>query len=112
MKAIALKKGSTQAQLSRLQETGMLRCDACGEGFVIGHPRELANPEIAERHWLEAKLAEEHALEKNHANRIELPDEAIFYWRGSGQEKKAALQVYSATLASLLATHCNSRGVL
>ena len=52
MKAIALKKGSTQAQLSRLQETGMLRCDACGEGFVIGHPRELANPETAERQAL------------------------------------------------------------
>jgi hypothetical protein len=34
-------------------------------------------------------LAEEHALEKEHANRIELPDDAFLDWRSS-QEKKPA----------------------
>ena len=92
MKAFALKKGSSQARFSRLQDMGVLRCDSCGEEFVIGHPRHLANPKTAERqaHWLEELLAEEHALEDAHADRIELPDDKFLDWRGSGEEKRPA----------------------
>jgi hypothetical protein len=92
VKAIALKKESIQAIFSRLQQMGVLQCDTCGEEFVIAHPPELANPKTAERQacWLEEVLIEEHALEKKHANRINLPDDAFLDWRDSGQEKKPA----------------------
>ncbi|HXU16475.1 MAG TPA: hypothetical protein VN708_15185 [Terriglobales bacterium] len=55
---------------------GTLRCDNCGEQFVIGHPAQKADKKIAERqaHWLEKVLAEEHEREKKHADRIELPE--------------------------------------
>lgn len=88
MKAIALKKES----FPRLQEMDVLRCDACGEEFVIAHTPQLANANTAERqaHWLEEVLDEEHALEKEHANQIELPDDAFLDWRSSGQEKRPA----------------------
>ena len=91
MKAIALKKESFRARFSRSQEMGVLRCDACDQEFVIAHPPQLASAKTAERqaHRLEEVLAEEHALEKEHANRIELPDDAFLDWRSS-QEKRPA----------------------
>jgi hypothetical protein len=55
---------------------GTLRCDSCGEEFVIGHQPTLADKRIAENqaHWLEKVLAEEHERDKKHPDRIELPD--------------------------------------
>ena len=76
VKAVALKKGQRQAELVGLREMGTLRCDVCGEEFVLGHPPEVLDKKTAERqaHWLEKVLAEEHEREKKHADRIELPD--------------------------------------
>ena len=76
MKAIALKKQWSQTVFSGLREMGVLRCDVCGEEFVIGHPSETSDKKTAERqaHWLERVLAEEHDREKKHPDRIELPD--------------------------------------
>jgi hypothetical protein len=36
MRAVAIKKGSREKTMG-LQEMGILRCDACGEEFFIGH---------------------------------------------------------------------------
>ena len=74
MKAVAIKKGRSPAEAD-FQEMGTLRCDGCGEEFIIGqHPafidRRLANEKA---YWLERVLAEEHERDKKHADRIELP---------------------------------------
>jgi hypothetical protein len=55
---------------------GTLRCDGCGEEFVIGHRPAFVDMKIAEKQaaWLEKVLAEEHERDKEHADRIELPD--------------------------------------
>jgi len=55
---------------------GILRCDGCGEQFVIAHQPASADRKIAEKQaaWLEKVLAEEHEREKKHPDRIELPD--------------------------------------
>jgi hypothetical protein len=76
MNALAIKKGQTRAKAAGLQEMGALRCDSCGEEFVIGHQPTLADKTIAERQasWLEKVLAEEHERDKKHSDRIELPD--------------------------------------
>jgi hypothetical protein len=92
LKAIALKKGKSHLELAGLQEMGVFRCDGCGEEFVIGHPPQGANPQTAQRQacWLEEVLAEEHELEKKHAARIELPDDAFLDWRHGGEQKRPA----------------------
>ena len=74
-KAIVVKKGWGEAVLAGLREMGTLRCDRCGEEFVIGHPPKIADKKTAEKqaHWLERLLAEDHKHEKKHADRIELP---------------------------------------
>ena len=77
MKAVAIKKGQTREKAAAgLQEMGALRCDACGEEFVIGHPPAFADKSVAaqQAHWLEKVLAEEHGRDKKHPDRIELPD--------------------------------------
>jgi hypothetical protein len=76
MRAIAVKKGQSHGELTSLQEMGTLRCDACGEEFMIHHHTTRADKKSAERqaHWLEKVLAEEHEREKKHADRIELPE--------------------------------------
>jgi hypothetical protein len=78
VKAIAVKKGRGRNALAGLREMGTLRCDACGEEFVIGHPPQIADKKTAERqaHWLEKLLAEDHDREKKHAERIELRGQA------------------------------------
>jgi hypothetical protein len=38
MKAVAIKKGQGQENAAGFREMGTLRCDGCGEEFVIGHP--------------------------------------------------------------------------
>jgi len=55
---------------------GTVRCDSCGEEFLIGHPTELANAKNAERQaqWLEKVLAYDHESDRKHGDRIELPE--------------------------------------
>jgi hypothetical protein len=76
VKALAVKKGQSQIDRSGLQEMGTLRCDGCGEEFVIRHNPASADKKIAERqaHWLERVLAEEHERDKKHTDKIELPE--------------------------------------
>ena len=56
-------------------EMGTLRCDECGEEFIILHDPEFLDRAVAERqaHWLEKVLAEEHEREQKHPDRIQLP---------------------------------------
>jgi hypothetical protein len=53
-----------------------LRCDTCGEDFVVWHDPARADKAAAARQalWLEKVLAEEHERERQHADRIQLPD--------------------------------------
>jgi hypothetical protein len=77
MKAVAIKKGQTHEKAAAsFHEMGTLRCDACGEQFVVCHPPAFVDKSVAARqaHWLEKVLAEEHERDKKHADRIELPD--------------------------------------
>jgi hypothetical protein len=76
MKAVAIKKGQDREKAVGFQEMGALRCDGCGEEFIIGHQPALMNKWLADKqaHWLEKVLAEEHEREKKHPDRIELPD--------------------------------------
>jgi hypothetical protein len=75
MRAVAIKKGSRE-KTTGLQEMGTLRCDGCGEEFLIGHSPQSVDKRAAERQamWLEKVLAEEHERERKHPDRIELPD--------------------------------------
>jgi len=76
MRAVAIKKGQSREQAAGLQEMGTLRCEGCGEEFVIGHDLASVDKWLADKqaHWLERVLAEEHEREKKHPDRIELPD--------------------------------------
>jgi hypothetical protein len=75
MGAVAIKKGQSQEKATGLQEMGTLRCDGCGEEFVIAHQPALVDKWLAEKqaNWLERVLADDHECEKKHPNRIELP---------------------------------------
>jgi hypothetical protein len=55
---------------------GIVRCDGCGEEFVISHHYSFVNKEYAEKqaHWLERVLSDENEREKKHPDKIELPD--------------------------------------
>jgi predicted metal-binding protein len=77
MKAVAIKKGQTRDKATAdFQSMGILRCDACGDDFVIYHSPAFVDKSVADRqaYWLEKVLAEEHERDKKHADRIELPD--------------------------------------
>ena len=76
MKAVAIKKGQSREKAADFQEMGTLRCDGCGQEFLIGHDPAFVDERLAEKqaHWLEKALAEEHERDKEHADRIELPD--------------------------------------
>ena len=76
MRAVAIKKGQSREKAAEFQEMGTLRCDSCGEEFVIVHDPAFVDRWLAQRqaHWLEKVLAEEHERDKKHADRIELPD--------------------------------------
>ena len=54
---------------------GIVRCDACGEEFMIGHETAFVDMWVAyqQAYWLEKVLAEEHERDKKHPDRIELP---------------------------------------
>jgi len=55
---------------------GTLRCDTCGDEFIVLHHPALADKGVAARQalWLEKVLAEEHERERKHADRVQLPD--------------------------------------
>jgi hypothetical protein len=76
MKAVAIKKGQSREKAAGFQEMGTLRCDGCGEEFLVGHDPAFVDKWLAEKqvHWLEKVLAEEHERDKKHPDRIELPD--------------------------------------
>jgi hypothetical protein len=75
MKAVAIKKGQSREKPTGFQEMGVVRCDGCGEEFVIGHEPATADNQLARRQaeWLEKVLVDEHEREKKHPDRIELP---------------------------------------
>ena len=76
MKALAIKKGQTRERAPAFKEMGTLRCDSCGDEFIVWHDPALADKGVATRQalWLEKVLAEEHERERKHADRIQLPD--------------------------------------
>ena len=76
MKAVAIKKGQIREKVAGLREMGTLRCDGCGEEFLIGHDPAFADKGVAEIQaaWLEKVLAEEHERDKKHGDRIDLPE--------------------------------------
>jgi len=55
---------------------GTLRCDSCGDEFIVLHESTFMNKKAAERQaqWLEKVLAEEHERERKHPDRIQLPE--------------------------------------
>jgi len=57
-------------------EMGTLRCDGCGEEFIIYHDSAFMDNALAERqaNWLERILADEHERERKHPDRIQLPE--------------------------------------
>jgi hypothetical protein len=75
-KAVAIKQGQSQERMPDFKEMGILRCDGCGEEFMIFHEPAFVDKTAAERqaHWLERVLAEEHDSERKHPDRILLPD--------------------------------------
>jgi hypothetical protein len=76
MKAVAIKKGQSKAKAPGAHEMGTVRCDGCGEEFLINHQAGFADKWVAEKQarWLERVLAEEHERDKKHPDRVELPD--------------------------------------
>ena len=76
MRAVAIKKGQMRERAPAFKEMGTLRCDSCGEEFVIFHDPAFFDKKTAERQatWLEKVLAEEHEREGKHGDRIQLPD--------------------------------------
>ena len=74
MGAVAIKK-SAEKKLPGCRR-GTLRCDGCGEEFILGHHHTSVDRWVAEKQakWLEKVLAEEHERDKKHPDRIELPE--------------------------------------
>lgn len=68
MRAVAIKKGQSREKAAGFQEMGVLRCDGCGEEFVIGHPAAFEDKKISEKQaaWLEKVLAEEVSCRARH----------------------------------------------
>ena len=76
MNAVAIKKGQTRERAPDCKEMGTLRCDSCGEEFIVFHHPASVDNAAAERQalWLEKVLAEEHERARKHPDRIQLPD--------------------------------------
>jgi hypothetical protein len=76
MKAVAIRKGQTRERAPDFTEMGTLRCDTCGEEFIVLHDPAFVEKAAAARqaHWLERVLADEHKREQKHSDRIQLPD--------------------------------------
>ena len=75
MRAVAIKKGQSPEKTAGFQQMGTVRCDGCGEEFVIAHQSPFVDKWVADKqaHWRERVLAEEHEQDKKHSDRIELP---------------------------------------
>jgi hypothetical protein len=75
MRTVAIKKSSRETTIG-FQEMGTLRCDDCGEEFLICHNPQSVDKWVAAKQakWLEKVFAEEHERDKKHSDRIELPD--------------------------------------
>ena len=78
MRAVAIKKGQVgeRPPMASPREMGIVRCDGCGEEFVLYHNPVSIDKSLAERqaHWLEKVLADEHERECKHPDRIQLPE--------------------------------------
>jgi len=78
MRAVAIKKGQLREKpkMPSPVEMGTLRCDSCGEEFMIYHDSPFLDKTAAARqaHWLDKVLTEEHERDQKHSDRIELPD--------------------------------------
>ena len=76
MNAVAIKKGQTKERALTFKEMGTLRCDGCGEEFIVFHDPTLVDNRAAARQaqWLEKVLADEHERGRKHPDRIQLPD--------------------------------------
>jgi hypothetical protein len=76
VRAVAIKKGQSREKAPDAQEMGAVRCDDCGEEFLLMHHPTFVDKWVAEKqaHWLEKVLAEEHERDKRHPDRIELPE--------------------------------------
>ena len=55
MKALAIKKGQTRERAPAFKEMGTLRCDSCGDEFIVWHDPSVADNGVAMRQalWLE-----------------------------------------------------------
>jgi hypothetical protein len=73
---VAIRNGQNPINAAGFITMGTVRCDGCGEEFLIGHAPEQANPKNAERQakWLEKVLAYDHECDRKHGDRIVLPD--------------------------------------
>ena len=73
---MAIKKGQTREKAPAFNEMGTLRCDSCGEEFIVLHDPTSVDKAAVERqaHWLDRVLAEEHEREQKHPHRMESPD--------------------------------------
>jgi hypothetical protein len=47
MKGVAIKKGQTREKIAGYMEMGTLRCDGCGEEFLIGHDPAFSDKRVA-----------------------------------------------------------------
>jgi len=76
MRSVAIKKGQSREKAIGLREMGTVRCDGCGEEFVVNHEPNLVDKGLAEKQagWLERVLADDHQCDKKHLDRIELPN--------------------------------------
>jgi hypothetical protein len=53
MKSVAIRKGQSREKAADFQEMGTLRCEGCGEEFVIGHDPAFADKKVAEKQLVE-----------------------------------------------------------
>ena len=76
MSAVAIKKGQSREKAMGLKDMGSVRCDGCGEEFVVNHEPASIDNRLAEKQatWLEKVLANDHENDKKHPDRIELPE--------------------------------------
>jgi hypothetical protein len=76
MRAVAIKKGGSREGAMGLREMGTVRCDGCGEEFVVNHEPTVVDERLAEKQagWLERVLADDHQCDRKHLDRIELPN--------------------------------------
>ncbi len=75
--SVAIKNGQIQEKApAGFATMGAVRCEGCGEEFIISHDPDFKNLIVAEQqaHWLENVLADEHDRNKKHPDRIDLPE--------------------------------------